>query len=220
MIDREELDLSDLLRAPRFARLSTVLEKGCHVGREDGEDYDFLRRHLVLVNSFYATWNSAVVEGDECYHLVGDVEHFGRRHLGRHEMLVGAIACSVRLDPGTFSDGLEFDDFVQRIEIATGSADMFLQLFAPQSRVRSDLERREVARTRVERCLRDLESLGFLDLTSDGSGGRRIRPRNAIHRFSLPAQMSGGNPSRIDEAVEALIRQKALSRVSESTQDE
>jgi len=220
MSDPDRLDVAALLRSTAFARLSTLLEKGGHVGPEDGTTYDFLRRHIVLINEFYATWQSTVVETDECYHLLGDPEHFGRRHLGRHEMLVGAIACSVRLDPGAFSEGLRFDDFVQRMEMAIGSADMFVQLFAAQQRAGSDVERRERARLRVERCLRDLESLGFVDLVEDAGGSRRVIPRTAIHRFSLPAQASGGDPSRISEAVEALMGRGTLRRTPVDGDDE
>jgi chromosome partition protein MukE len=216
----DRLDIADLLRSMEFARLSTLLEKGGHVGPEDGTAYDFLRRHVVLINEFYATWQSTVVETDECYHLLGDTEHFGRRHLGRQEMLVGAIACSVRLDPGAFSEGLPFDDFVQRMEMAIGSADLFVQLFATQQRVGSDVERRERARLRVERCLRELESLGFLDFTEDAGGERRVLPRTAIHRFSLPAQASGGDPSRIGETVDALVGRGILHRSPVDGDDE
>jgi hypothetical protein len=95
----------------RFPEVSHRLQRGVHIGPEDGMLMDFLDNHFATLRDFLALWGGTLVRSGEGYiHLVPGDRYHGAAQLGRHDMLVGMALAHMRTDPTLIGRGSSFDE--------------------------------------------------------------------------------------------------------------
>lgn len=193
--------LEDALLDDLFPEVDLSLRQGRHVGREDGATYTFLVDALDHLEPFYRRFGAELVQkSDGYFYLVPSGDRLGRSQLTAGEMLVGQALALLYLDPSTLQLGgvVERELLLQRLSGLVGTDDL-VRALNPRRRKFDERVAAETVRTKVGAALRELASLGFIDLLD--TDHFRLRP--ALMRFAEPVRALA-DPSG---ALERLIAQ-------------
>jgi chromosome condensin MukBEF MukE localization factor len=192
----------------RFPEVSHRLQRGVHIGPEDGMLMDFLDNHFATLRDFLALWGGTLVRSGEGYiHLVPGDRYHGAAQLGRHDMLVGMALAHMRTDPTLIGRGSSFDEIANRIERACGGAEEYLRVMVNRRRQSTVSGQREKAVESIGKSLRRLDSLGFCDIEDDIVRGNIVYPRAAAMRFAEPARHAGGDEAQLTKVINHLKAQ-------------
>jgi chromosome partition protein MukE len=202
--------LEEVVLDALFPEVDLALRRGRHVGREDGPAWAFLVDALDHLEPFYRRYGCELIQSDGWFHLQPTRDDLGRRHLTVGEMLVGQSLALLYLDPATLREGGRVDrvlvlDSLQRLV----GGEVLIQLLNPRRKRRDDRLAEATVREEVDRALRGLAALGFIDLEDD-----RLRLRAALMRFAEPVR-GLGDPAA---ALASLVSRGAAVMVGEPTE--
>ena len=203
--------LEDVILDPLFSEVDLDLRQGRHVNRHENERYGFLRdahEHLV---AFYRQYDCELRHAtDGFFHLVPNGTGLGRRRLTTGEMLVGQALAIAYLDPETVRSGgvITSDQVVRRLAAIVGE-ERLVEALNPRRRRLDERIAEENVREEVDRALRGLSSLGFVDALEGG----QIRLCPALLRFAEPVH-------GVEDRSKALQRLIAKGRIEPEIDDE
>jgi len=179
--------LDSAIADERYPEVDLMLRQGRHIGRDDGEAYDYLAEAQPLLEPFYRRFSSELIhQSDGFFYLLPSGDRLGNRRLSNGEMLVGQVLALLYLDPATLqrSGVITREVLLQRISGLLGT-DILVRTLNPRRRGRYD-ERvaAEIVRNKVDEALRRLDGLGFVDIVDTG----QLRLRPALMRFAEPVR--------------------------------
>lgn len=206
--------VEDVILDELFPEVDLSLRQGRHVGREDDAAYTFLVDALDHLEPFYRRYGAELVhKSDGYFYLLPSGDRLGRSHLKAGEMLVGQALALLYLDPSTLQLGgvVERELLLQRLAGLVGT-DNLVRTLNPRRRKFDERVAAETVRTKVGAALRELASLGFVDLLD----GDHIRLRPALMRFAEPVRALA-DPSG---ALERLIAQGDVALPDEAAGDD
>jgi chromosome partition protein MukE len=206
--------LEDVVRDETFPGVDLALRRGVHISQDDPEPFAFIADAQVFLEEFYRRYGCELVRSpDQFFYLAPSGDRLGRRHLSAGEMLVGQALALAYLDPAMLEQGgvVERTQIVSRLSSLVGDVRLIRAL---NFRRRPSAERvaQEVMRAEIEKALRSLAGLGFVDLVDDV----RMRLRRPVLRFAdavrgLEAQAA---------ALERLIREgRAIAMDSDAEEE-
>ena len=198
--------LEDVVLDPVFAEVDIDLRQGRHINRHEGERYGFLRDAHEHLERFYRQYDCELRHATEGYfHLVPNGSALGRRRLTVAEMLVGQTLALAFLDPeSTRTGGIVTNDDVVRRLVAIVGEDRVVAELNPRRRRHDERVAEGNVREEVERALRALANLGFVESLE----ARRVRLGPALLRFAEPVH---GLEDR-SKALEQLIARGLVER--------
>lgn len=205
----EDVILDDL-----FPEVDLALRQGRHIGREDDAAYTFLVDALDYLEPFYQRFGAELVhKSDGYFYLLPRGDRLGRSQLKAGEMLVGQALALLYLDPSTLQLGgvVARELLLQRLSGLVGTDDL-VRVLNPRRRKFDERVAAETVRTKVGASLRELASLGFIDVLD----ADRVRLRPALMRFAEPVR-DLADPTG---ALERLIAQGELALADEGTQED
>lgn len=169
-----------------FPEIDLLLRRGRHIGREDGQPYDYLVDAQAILENFYRRFGCELVQrSDGYFYLLPSGDRFGRRYLSAGEMLVGQTLALLYLDPATLKHGgvVVRETVLQRLSGLLG-AEPLMRTLNPRKRKFDERIAGETIRAQVDEAFRRLTDLGFIDLIDDV----RLRLRPALMRFAEPVR--------------------------------
>lgn len=178
--------LQDVVEDDLFPAVDMALRKGRHVDQADLEAYTFLVDAQGLLEAFYRRFGCDLVKSPDGYfYLVPLGPGLPRRSLTPAAMLAGQALALLYLDPST----LQTAGVVERarvLELLAGlvGPEKLLMALNPRRRKRSSTLDEERVREELDRGLRTLEALGFLDLVEED----RLLLRAPLLRFADPVR--------------------------------
>lgn len=208
--ETEEMSLGALRKLPggdriliamsdgRFPEVIHRLQRGVHVGPEDGMLHAFLEEQYVGVCDFLALWGGDLIRSADGYcHLIPSDRYHGVSQLTRHDMLVGMALAQLRTDPTLIGRGVSIPDLAIRIQRSCGGEDAYLRVMVNRRRAGTTAGQLDKALEIITRSLRRLSVLGFCEIDEDPVRGAMIKPRLAAMRFAEPAKMAGGDERQL-----------------------
>jgi chromosome partition protein MukE len=202
--------LEEVINDSAFPDVDLALRAGRHIDIDDGEGFYFLVEAQVQLEQFYDRFGCDLVKTESFFYLLPHGDRLGQRHLTPGEMLVGQALALTYLDPGTVkASGLVTR--TQLLELLTNlvGGERLTVALNPRRRRRHERVDEDVARREIDRSLRTLASLGFLDIL----GSDQLRLRAPLLRFTEAVRGAG------DDAA-ALARLIARGEVAVATTDE
>ena len=184
MNDDEFQSLEEVIVDPLFAVVDTDLRQGRHINLHETERYTFLRNASTHLERFYRLYGWELRNAANGYfHLVPDAARLPRRKLTTAEMLVGQALALMYLDPETLRNGgiVTNDDVVRKLVAIVGEERLVAELNPHRRRHDTRVAEGNV-RNEVEKALRSLTSLGFVE-TQDAN---HIRLGRSVLRFADP----------------------------------
>jgi chromosome condensin MukBEF MukE localization factor len=214
----------EVMGDPWFPEITTRLEKGAHIGPEDGDLHRSLLAGFLSFQTFYDVWGAELCRAPENYfYLVPSDGHFGDRRLDAAQMLVGQALVHYKLDPSTIDSPVTATQIATHIEHRLGSTERYFREFALVRRGSvPEGERRLRAMETVMKALRRLALLGFCEISNDQDPEDiTVRPRVAAFRFAQPSIDSGGTEEGVLREVRTLVEQaKVAAESGEITADD
>lgn len=202
--------LEDVVLDPLFAEVDLDLRQGRHVNRHESERYGFLRDAFEHLEGFYLQYDCELRHATEgFFHLVPNGSGLGRRRLTAGEMLVGQALAIAYLDPETVRKGgsISSEEIVRRLAGIVGE-ERLVEALNPRRRRLDERVAEENVREEVDKALRGLASLGFVE---SGEGGQmRVCP--SLLRFAEPVH-------GLEDRAAALERLIAQGRVAPPIDD-
>lgn len=182
--------LEDVILDALFPEVDLALRAGRHIDRDDGDRYAFLVDAQDFLEPFYRRYGCELVHVAEGYfYLLPSGDRLGRRHISAGEMLVGQALALLYLDPATLQSGgvVPRAQLVARLEGLVGTQRLVAALNPRRKGGRYD-ERvaEEAVRLEIDKALRSLAALGFLELIEDS-----LRVRAPVLRFAEPVRGLG-----------------------------
>lgn len=173
--------LQDVVDDELFPEVDLALRRGEHVDVSEPDRYAFLRdvqRHL---EPFYLRYGCQLVQADGYFYLLPQGDRLGRRHLSTGEMLVGQALALLLLDPAT----LRTQGVVPRLQVTARLAQLvgeerLVEALNPRRRRRDRRVAEQTARKELDKALRSLAALGFVELV----GEEDLRLRRPLLRFT------------------------------------
>jgi chromosome partition protein MukE len=178
--------LEDVVQDPLFPAVDVALRRGRHVDRDDADWYGLLRDAQDHLEPFYRRYSAELVQHPDGYfYLLPNGDQLGKRHLSAAEMLVGQALALSYLDPATVKQrGLSSREAVlERLAGLVGERELF-RVLEPRRRKFDERVAHDSIRTKVDRALRGLAALGFIELVDDDG----IRSRSPLLRFAEPVR--------------------------------
>ena len=124
MIGTKFRSLAEVVEDDRFPRIDLDLRGGRHIGRDDGEDYNYLVDALDQLEPFYQRFSCQLVSKADGYiYLLPTGGGLSRRTLSVGEMLVGQTLALMYLDPSTLKQNgvVKRDALLQRLDGLVGT---------------------------------------------------------------------------------------------------
>lgn len=208
--------LSDVVDDPLFPEVDLALRAGRHIDTAEHDRYAFLSDAASLLEPFYRRFGAELVRvADGYFYLLPSGDRLPRRALTVAEMLVGQALALLYLNPMIVVEGglVERAQLIETLASLVGEERLLVAL-NPRRRGRKD-ERvaQDGVRKEIDRAVRALAGLGFLDLVEEG----RYRMRAPVLRF---ADVVRG----LDDAEAALRRMiargEALADARDDEEDE
>ena len=174
--------LEDVVRDDTFPSVDLTLRRGGHISQEDVESFMFVADAQMLLEDFYRRYGCELIRSpDQFFYLVPTGDRLGRRHLSAGEMLIGQALALAYLDPAMLEQGGMIDrtQLVSRLSGLVGDVRLVRAL---NYRRRPSAERvaQEVVRNEVDKALRSLATLGFVELIAED----QVRLRMPVLRFA------------------------------------
>jgi chromosome partition protein MukE len=187
MIEQPYPAFEDVVQDPVFPDVDIALRKGRHIDLDDSEWFAFLIEAQPFLEVFYRRFGCELIKIEDGYfYLLPSGDRLGRRQLTRGEMLVGQGLALMYLDPATVkASGVV--PVAQLLEILANLVGQDRLIVALNFRKRPPKDARiaeETARREVQKALRGLESLGFVERLSD----EQLRLRTPLMRFADPVR--------------------------------
>lgn len=215
MIEHPYRTLEDVVGDDLFPQADLALRRGRHVDQEETGLYTFLQDAQGLLESFYRRFGGELVKADGYFYLLPLGQGgLPRRLMPAGAMLAGQALALLYLDPSTVRNAgiVERTQVVELLSSLLGP-ERLLSALNPRRRKRlAHLDEGEV-RKELDRALRLLDELGFLDLLADD----RLRLRSALMRFTDPVRHAG-DPARA--LTELVARGMAAYEETEEEDDE
>jgi chromosome condensin MukBEF MukE localization factor len=205
----------------RFPEVTHRLQRGAHIGPEDGISHSFADDNLGILRDFMALWGGELVRSPDSYlYLVpGDIRYHGTAQLFRHEMLVGQTLAQMRSDPALIGRGAPLADIAMRIQGQCGGQEAFLRVMVNRKRSGSVSGQQDKASEIIAKAVRKLALLGFCQIEDAPVRGMLVQPRIAAMRFAEHARMAGGDEARLLEVLEEAMARSADATVGEADDD-
>ena len=185
----------------QYPEVDLALRRGRHIGRDDGNMYEYLVDAQALLEVFYRRFGCELIQqSDGYFYLLPSNDRLGRRQLSAGEMLVGQTLALLYLDPATLQQGgvVEREALLERLSALLGT-DGLVRALDPRRARRGKYDERiaeESVRTKVVEALRRLAGLGFIDLDE-----ARLRLRPALMRFAEPVHDMGDRSAALERLV-------------------
>ncbi|AGP36474.1 chromosome partition protein MukE [Sorangium cellulosum] len=202
--------LEEVVLDPLFPEVDLALRAGRHVDRDDGDRYSFLVDAQELLEPFYRRYGCELTHATEGYfYLLPSGDRLGRRHLTAGEMLVGQTLALLYLDPATVQSGgvVPRAQLVARLEGLIGRQRLVVAL-NPRRKRYDERIAEETVRIEIDKALRALAALGFVDLQEEGGRGaapaaraERLRVRAPVLRFAEPVRGLGDRAEALGRLV-------------------
>lgn len=196
--------LQDVLLDADFPDLDLALRRGRHVDRDDVAWYELLTEAQEHLEAFYRRYGCELVyKTDGYYYLLPTGEKLSRRKLAPGEMLVGQALALLYLDPSAIERGgrVTMEDLIAQLVSVLGS-DALIRAFNPKRRRYDERVAQKTARARVAQAVRQLASLGFVEVSDE-----QLRLRAPLLRFAEPVR-------GLSEPAEALSKLVATGEVT------
>jgi chromosome partition protein MukE len=209
--------LDQAIEDPLFPEVDLALRAGRHIDVEEGGRYELLAEAQPLLEGFYQRYGWELVRAPAGYFfLVPHGERLSRRQLTTGEMLVGQALALLYLDPATLetAGAATRSQVVEILQHLVGEARLYLELH-PRRRKVDERIAAESVRREVDKALRSLAHLGFVDLVDE----ERLKLRTPLIRFAEPVLA-------MDDPASALARLVSKGRAAlgtdkdEGTQEE
>jgi chromosome partition protein MukE len=201
--------LEQVIEDELFPGVDLALRHGRHIDQDDVDRYEFLREAQPILETFYRRFGCELTYSAEGFFwLRPEGSLLGRRHLSVGEMLVGQALALLLLDPGSVRSGGRIDrrEALHLLEKLVGEERLLVSLNPRRRRSSDDMVAQEIARKEIDKALRGLASLGFIDLLEDGL----LRLRTPLLRFAEPVR---GAADR-DEALRRLIAEGKVEELA------
>jgi len=205
--------LAETLGDPLFPDVDLALRSGRHIDREDLARFAFLQSAQEVLETFYRRYECDLVFATAGYfYLVPVADRVRRRQLTAGEMLVGQTLALLYLEPSTLRSGgvVGRSELTERLAGIVGD-DALVAALNPRRKRAARSVAEEAVRTEIDRALRSLAGLGFVDLLEDS-----LRLRPPLLRFADPVRGLGNESS----ALEQLIREGKIVSEAEHPEDE
>lgn len=179
--------LEDVVLDEHFPDVDLELRRGRHIGREDIDWFGFLVDAQYHLETFYRRFACELVQGGDAYfYLLPSGARLGRRHLSTAEMLVGQALALMRLDPATAeSVGLvEVGQLTELLTNIVGKERLLKALNSRRGQVHDERVAEREVRGEIQKALRGLDRLGFVERLSD----MEIALRAPLMRFAEPVR--------------------------------
>ena len=201
--------LEEVVLDPLFAEVDIDLRQGRHVNQHETDRYGFLRDAQAHLEPFYRQYDCELRRATEgFFYLVPTGGRLGRRRLTLAEMLVGQVLCVLRFDPANVeSSGVITNEQVVRRLAALVGEERLMAVLNPRRKRHDDRVAQENVRDEVEKALRGLAGLGFVDAVNAG----QIRLCPSLLRFAGPVH---GLEDRA-QALERLISEGEITLKSD-----
>lgn len=192
--------LEEVILDPIFPEVDLALRAGRHIDRDDGDRYSFLVDAQEFLEPFYRRYGCELVHvADGYFYLLPSGDRLGRRRLSAGEMLVGQALALLYLDPATLQSGgvVPRAQLVTRLEGLVGHKRLVMTLNPRRTRY-DERVAEETVRLEIDKALRGLSALGFVDLLSDAGRGAaaairadHLCVRAPVLRFAEPVRGLG-----------------------------
>lgn len=169
-----------------FPEVDLALRSGRHIDRDDGDHYSFLVDAQDFLEQFYHRYGCELMHAPEGYFfLLPSGDRLGRRHLSAGEMLVGQALALLYLDPTTMQSGGDVPraQLIERLEALLGRSRLVAELNPRRKSPRAEHVAEESVRSEIDKALRGLSALGFVEL-----GEETLRVRAPVLRFVEPVR--------------------------------
>jgi len=186
VIDHGYERLEDVIQDSIFPEVDLALRAGQHVDSEDTDRYAFLVAAQRLLEPLYLRYGADLIHSpDRFFFLVPRGDRLGRRHLSTGEMLLGQVLALMYLDPAT----VQAAGVISRAQAMELLANLvgeqrLVAALNPRRRRRHEHVSQELARQELDRALRSLAALGFIELLDD----EKVRLRSPLMRFAEPVR--------------------------------
>jgi chromosome partition protein MukE len=174
--------LEDVVSDPLFPETDLMLREGRHIDADDVDAYVFLDGAQGLLEAFYRRFGCELVKPPDGYfYLRPSGDRLGRRHLSVGEMLVGQALALLYLDPATVQAAGRVSP-AQLTELLANlvGEDQLVGALNPRRRRRHDHVAEEAVRREIDKAVRTLSRLGFVDVVD----GDTLRLRTPLLRFA------------------------------------
>lgn len=178
--------LQAVIEDQNFPRADTALRRGRHIDQDDVELYAFLADAQAWLEPYYRRFGLELIRIEDGYfYLLPTRATVLRRKLSAGAMLTGQAMALLRLDPSL----VETAGVVQKKQVVEMLANLvgeerLLSALNPRLTRRSAMLDPDRIRTELDKGLRALEEMGFLDRRGD----EELRLRTPLLRFADPVR--------------------------------
>jgi chromosome partition protein MukE len=186
MTDHGYAHLEEVIRDPIFPEVDLALRAGQHVDSDDTDRFAFLVAAQPHLEPLYLRYGAELIRApDGFFFLLPRGDRLGRRHLSTGEMLLGQTLALMYLDPAT----VQAAGVVSRAQALELLANLvgeqrLITALNPRRRRHHEHVAHELARKELDRALRSLSALGFIELLDD----EKVRLRTLLMRFAEPVR--------------------------------
>lgn len=178
----EQVVLDDI-----FPDVDLALRRGRHIDMDDTEWFAFLVDAQPHLEIFYRRFDCELIQvTDGYFYLLPSGNKLGRSRLTKAQMLVGQALALIYLDPAMVS-AAGVVPTAQLIEVLTnivGEQNLVQALNPRRSASAATPAAERAVRTEIQRAVRGLSALGFIEGLSDG----QLRLRTPLMRFTDPVR--------------------------------
>ncbi len=178
--------LEDVIQDELFPEVDLALRYGRHIGIDDPGLFAFLKDTQEHLERFYRRYGCELVRVEDGYfYLMPSGDHLGRRHLGAPEMLVGQALALLYLEPETSkaTGVITRGQLLETLAGLVGEENLIVAL-NPRRRRRDERISQETVRKELDKAVRSLASLGFVEMMEDEC----LRLRLPVLRFADPVR--------------------------------
>ncbi len=185
-MDRPYPTLQAVIEDEDFPRADTALRRGRHIDQDDGDLYAFLADAQAWLEPYYRRFGFELIRIEDGYfYLLPTAANVLRRKLSAGAMLTGQALALLRLDPSLVeSAGVVSRSRVLEMLANLVGEERLLSALNPRLTRRSAMVDPERIRTELDRGLRTLEEMGFLERRGD----EELRLRTPLLRFADPVR--------------------------------
>ena len=206
--------MAAVLDDPLFPEVDVALRQGRHIHRVETERYAFLTEANDYLERWYRRYGCDLVRTTDGYfYLLPQLDKIRRRQLTVAEMLLGKVLALLYLEPATLQQGgvVARAQVLQSLATLVGQENLLLRLNPRRTR-RDERTEQEHVRKELDRALRSLCELGFVDRIDE----EQIRLQPPIMRFAESVR-SASDP---EAALAAMIRAGKAAPVSRNNSGE
>ncbi len=181
--------LEEVIQDDLFPPTDLALRAGRHIDQDDLDAYTFLVDALPWLDPLYRRYGFDLIRSPDGYFfLVPQSDKLPRRTLSAADMLVGQALALMLLDPMSIQAAgvVPRAQLMELLDKLLG-ADNLIFAVNPRRKRRDEKVDHELVRKEIDRALRHLASLGFIDVVQDG----QLRLRAPLLRFADPVRDLG-----------------------------